>query len=123
MTFQWAMYNLIKFVVEIETNLNAIKYFLQVVACIRPHNLEVPDMSGNCTFNGVSTASQIVINSTLTNSSISIPYPETGVWYASFRLFCDKCSPCSCSEDCKQQYNHCLVNCLKKCVMVRKLLL
>ncbi|XP_049821498.1 uncharacterized protein LOC109603011 isoform X2 [Aethina tumida] len=88
-----------------------------VVACIRPHNLEVPDMSGNCTFNGLSTASQIVINSTLTNSSISIPYPETGVWYASFRLFCDKCSPCSCSEDCKQQYNHCLVNCLKKCVM------
>ncbi|CAH0551915.1 unnamed protein product [Brassicogethes aeneus] len=86
-----------------------------IIACIRPYGIETPYLPNKCTFNGISAESPLKLNKTADNSSVLIPYPESGVWYASFRLFCDACAPCECPDYCQTAFASCVVECQKSC--------
>lgn len=86
-----------------------------VVACIRKGAMEVPTWPNNCVYNDVNKQSQLILNSTNENSTILIPYPESGTWYATFKLFCGTCKPCTCSKSCQKQYEDCVIDCELNC--------
>ncbi|XP_066249341.1 post-GPI attachment to proteins factor 6 [Euwallacea similis] len=86
-----------------------------VIGCIQRNAIAVPTWPKNCVSSQTTSVSPLILNETTTNSTLLIPYPESGVWYASFKLFCGKCQPCNCPESCKQEYEGCVVNCELNC--------
>lgn len=89
-----------------------------VVACIRKGLIEVPTWPGVCVSNGFESTAPLILNKTVVNSTILIPYPEFGTWYATFKLFCGKCEPCKCPQDCQMQYEQCTKECDQNCSIV-----
>ncbi|KAJ8970061.1 hypothetical protein NQ317_012036 [Molorchus minor] len=87
-----------------------------VIACIRRGAIEIPTWPNKCVLNGVENQSQLVLNSTVTNSTILVPFPESGTWYASFKLFCHTCDLCNCTESCQEQYEACTESCELNCI-------
>ncbi|XP_057664306.1 post-GPI attachment to proteins factor 6 [Diorhabda carinulata] len=86
-----------------------------VVACIRRGGIEVPTWPNKCIYNSIESSSQLILNKTTENSTILIPYPESGIWYATFKLFCGECVPCRCPESCQKQYEQCVIDCELSC--------
>ncbi|RZC38812.1 hypothetical protein BDFB_003004 [Asbolus verrucosus] len=89
---------------------------LQVIACIRPGELEVPTWPNLCVHNDGRNDAPLVLNATMTESSMLIPFPEAGVWFATFRLFCGECAPCRCPESCQNEFKECLDKCESTCI-------
>ncbi|KAG5893246.1 hypothetical protein JTB14_013407 [Gonioctena quinquepunctata] len=88
-----------------------------IIACIRRGVIEVPTWPNNCVSKGSDKPAQLVLNQTVENSTILIPYPESGTWYATFKLFCGTCKPCDCPQSCQSQYEACTIECNLNCVI------
>lgn len=86
-----------------------------VIGCIQKNSIAVPTWPKYCVSNDISMLSPIILNTTTDNSTVLIPYPESGTWYASFKLFCGACEPCECPDDCQQDYETCVINCELNC--------
>ncbi|CAG9835409.1 unnamed protein product [Diabrotica balteata] len=86
-----------------------------IVACIRRGAIEVPTWPNKCSYNGIENQSQLILNKTTENSTILVPYPESGVWYATFKLFCGECIPCHCPAPCQERYEQCVIDCELSC--------
>lgn len=82
-----------------------------IVACISNKKKLIPTWPNKCVDNGIEYSAPVIVNSTSTNMSVLVPYPESGFWYISMKLFCGQCEPCDCSEKCKQSY----IKCVEKC--------
>lgn len=82
--------------------------YMKVVICMDVGHASVPLESGQCRYNDRITPALFALNSTDSDSvydKIIIPYPDSGVWYLSFRLFCDSTvCPCKTSADGKKYY-------------------
>ncbi|KAL1502276.1 hypothetical protein ABEB36_007442 [Hypothenemus hampei] len=91
-----------------------------VIGCIQKNSISVPIWPKYCSSESGLYVSPLILNSTEINSTVLIPYPESGIWYASFKLFCGTCVPCDCLESCRSQYEQCIINCelnnFKNCV-------
>ncbi|CAG9862805.1 unnamed protein product [Phyllotreta striolata] len=98
-----------KFVFESEPSSHVL------VACIRRGAMEIPTWPNKCAYNGVERESQLILNATSENSTVLIPYPESGTWYATFKLFCSDCEPCTCSNYCQDIYKQCVIDCELNC--------
>lgn len=88
-----------------------------IITCIRQGSIQIPTWPGLCISNGLETTSPIVLNKTVENSTILIPYPEAGTWYVTLKLFCGKCEPCHCPQHCQTQYEECMKDCDQYCVI------
>lgn len=87
-----------------------------VIACLRNAVQEVPSWPNHCfSGNNQTHVASIYLNHSITNQTVYIPYPETGYWYASFRLFCGTCEPCECSLYCQDMFTKCKQNCESNC--------
>ncbi|CAH2045005.1 unnamed protein product, partial [Iphiclides podalirius] len=77
--------------------------FFKVVICLDIGHASVPLESGHCKFNDRVRPALFVLNSTDSETiygKVIIPYPESGVWYITLRLFCDSAvCPCRTSEN------------------------
>lgn len=82
-----------------------------LVGCIQKDQFAVPVWPAFCAAANASFLAPIVLNSTVTNSTVLIPFPESGVWYASFKLFCGSCEPCDCPASCQDEYETCMLEC------------
>ncbi|XP_050308221.1 post-GPI attachment to proteins factor 6 isoform X2 [Anthonomus grandis grandis] len=82
-----------------------------VIGCIQRNTIAVPTWPNTCVSNQESTLAPLILNSTVTNNTVLIPYPENGVWYASFKLFCGKCEPCVCPDSCDREFENCVIDC------------
>ncbi|XP_022910673.1 post-GPI attachment to proteins factor 6 [Onthophagus taurus] len=87
----------------------------RVVACIRNSFVQVPTYPDKCVDGFLTSDSPLVLNSTITNISAMLPYPDSGVWYVTLKLFCGECEKCTCSEDCLKMYQNCVEACENKC--------
>lgn len=88
-----------------------------VIACIRKSIIQIPTWPDNCVSNNVEIKAPLLLNKTVENSTILIPYPEAGTWYATLKLFCGKCEPCNCPQHCQNQYEECTKHCEQNCVI------
>lgn len=87
-----------------------------IVACIRKDHMEIPTWPDQCVSEGENSTSYLILNKTTENSTILIPYPEIGTWYASFKLFCGDCEPCDCPQYCQVDYEDCIEQCELECI-------
>ncbi|KAK5648585.1 hypothetical protein RI129_003477 [Pyrocoelia pectoralis] len=86
-----------------------------LIGCIRNGEKDIPTWPNKCVFNENESLAPIILNKTLKNSTIYIPFPDAGNWYITFKLFCGKCEPCKCPEKCKEQLNSCPKKCEMEC--------
>ncbi|KAJ8925288.1 hypothetical protein NQ315_009117 [Exocentrus adspersus] len=86
-----------------------------VIACIGRQGIEIPTWPNLCVSNGVEKPAQLMLNKSVDNTSVLIPFPESGTWYATFKLFCGKCESCNCSDSCHRQYQECTLTCELDC--------
>lgn len=66
--------------------------FFRVVICMDIGHPSIPLESGHCRYNDKVKPALFVLNSTDSDSIYDktyIPFPESGVWYLTFRIFCD----------------------------------
>ncbi|KAH1006200.1 post-GPI attachment to proteins factor 6 isoform X1 [Dendroctonus ponderosae] len=82
-----------------------------IVGCIQRNHLAVPVWPKYCASDEDSFLAPIVLNATVSNSTVLIPFPESGDWYASFKLFCGSCEPCDCPAACQAEYERCTIGC------------
>lgn len=77
--------------------------YKRLVICMGLNHFSTPLEDGRCRYNDRITSALFVLNTTDSNTiydKIFIPYPESGVWYLSFRLFCDSVvCPCPTSDN------------------------
>ncbi|XP_045502687.1 post-GPI attachment to proteins factor 6 [Colias croceus] len=82
--------------------------FFKTVICMDIGHPSVPLESGECKFNDKVKPALFVLNSTDSDSiyeKVLIPYPDSGTWYLTFRLFCDKVvCPCRTSDNGTKYY-------------------
>ncbi|KAJ2953443.1 hypothetical protein O0L34_g1037 [Tuta absoluta] len=82
--------------------------FFKVVICMNIGHASIPLESGHCKFNDKVKPALSVLNSTDSESiykKLLIPYPESGTWYLTFRLFCDNVvCPCRTSNNGTKYY-------------------
>jgi len=83
-----------------------------VIGCLQRNHISVPTWPNIC---GSGQVPPLILNKTVTNSTLLIPYPESGVWYATFKLFCGQCEPCNCPDFCQKKYETCLIDCELNC--------
>lgn len=88
-----------------------------IIACLRKGTIDIPTWPNLCVSNGIETPAPLILNKTVDNSTILIPYPEYGTWYATLKLFCGVCEPCKCPQSCQMRYEHCLKECEENCVI------
>lgn len=86
-----------------------------VVACIRRNIREIPIWPDKCSFNGIENPAPLILNSTVDNTTVYIPYPEPGVWFVTFKLFDGSCDACRCSDSCSMRYVNCTDKCERNC--------
>ncbi|XP_030763329.1 post-GPI attachment to proteins factor 6 [Sitophilus oryzae] len=86
-----------------------------VVGCIQKNSISVPIFPNLCSTPNSTVRSPLILNKTADNSTVLVPYPESGTWYASFKLFCGSCIPCNCSDACEQKFQSCANDCEKSC--------
>ncbi|XP_076257899.1 post-GPI attachment to proteins factor 6 isoform X2 [Rhynchophorus ferrugineus] len=82
-----------------------------IVGCIQNNAISVPVWPNYCTSSNSSIYAPLILNKTNDNSTLLVPYPESGAWYASFKLFCGNCTPCNCSEQCQSKFVVCQSDC------------
>ncbi|XP_063908321.1 post-GPI attachment to proteins factor 6 isoform X2 [Zophobas morio] len=87
----------------------------KIIACIRPEAPELPTWPNHCSYGGDQIVAPLVVSKATDNSSMMIPYPESGVWYATFKLFCGECVPCSCPDNCQKIFEACVKDCQATC--------
>ncbi|XP_068619166.1 post-GPI attachment to proteins factor 6 [Battus philenor] len=77
--------------------------FYKVVVCLDIGHASLPLESGRCRFNDHEKPALFVLNSTDSESiyeKVIIPYPDSGTWYITFRMFCDEIAcPCRTSHN------------------------
>ncbi|CAH1976080.1 unnamed protein product [Acanthoscelides obtectus] len=86
-----------------------------IVACLSRYVMELPVWPNKCVTRNSERTSELILNSTVENSTILVPYPELGTWYATFKLFCHNCSSCNCPENCQDSFNACVDACELDC--------
>ncbi|KAI4469065.1 five-span transmembrane protein m83 [Holotrichia oblita] len=86
-----------------------------VIACIRNTIMEIPTWPNLCVYGNDSNIAPIILNKTLINSSLVLPYPDSGWWYMTLKLFCGECTRCECPEACVNKYNGCIRDCEVTC--------
>lgn len=88
----------------------------KIIACIRPELPELPTWPNFCSYGDDKNVAPLMLGKTVDNSSMMIPYPESGVWYATFKLFCGECIPCDCPSNCQTLFEGCVKYCRSTCV-------
>ncbi|XP_013135750.1 PREDICTED: transmembrane protein 8A [Papilio polytes] len=82
--------------------------FFKVVICMDIGHASVPLETGHCRFNDHVKPALFILNSTDSESiydKVIIPYPDSGTWYITFRLFCDEVvCPCRTSDNGTKYY-------------------
>ncbi|XP_041969931.1 post-GPI attachment to proteins factor 6 [Aricia agestis] len=82
--------------------------FFKVVICLNLGHPSIPLDNGYCKFNDHVKPANFILNSTDSDSiydKVIIPYPESGTWYISFRMFCDSVvCPCRTSHNGTKYY-------------------
>ncbi|KOB71277.1 Uncharacterized protein OBRU01_08413, partial [Operophtera brumata] len=77
--------------------------FFKAVICMDIGHASLPLANGRCRYNDKEKPALFVLNSTDSESiydKVVIPFPESGTWYLSLRLFCDSVvCPCRTSDD------------------------
>lgn len=86
-----------------------------IIVCIRNSLMEIPWWPNNCVYENQTYVAPIILNTTVSNSTIVLPYPESGMWYVTLKLYCGKCIPCKCPEICKEEYDKCIEACEIEC--------
>lgn len=56
-----------------------------IVACMRRNAREIPKWPNKCVFNEQERVAPLILNKTVDNATVYIPYPEPGVWFVTFR--------------------------------------
>ncbi|KAL3288490.1 hypothetical protein HHI36_002932 [Cryptolaemus montrouzieri] len=82
-----------------------------IVGCLSQDVYEIPSLPRHCSRNGIRNIAPIIINNTVDNSTVLLPFPESGTWYASLKLFCRPCSKCKCYRECSQLLQNCISRC------------
>ncbi|KAK9877559.1 hypothetical protein WA026_018664 [Henosepilachna vigintioctopunctata] len=82
-----------------------------IIGCISQNVYQIPTLPQHCSDNGIETIAPVVINNTVNNSTVFIPYPESGMWYVSIKLFCKPCYNCPCYKKCNDILETCTKNC------------
>lgn len=82
--------------------------FMRVVICMDIGHTSVPLETGQCKYNDHLKPALFVLNSTDSESiydKVTIPFPDSGSWYLTFRLFCDEVvCPCRSSHNGTKYY-------------------
>ncbi|XP_072929729.1 post-GPI attachment to proteins factor 6 [Epargyreus clarus] len=82
--------------------------YFRAVICMSIGHASTPIETGHCKFNDHVKPALFVLNSTDSDSiydKVIIPYPDSGTWYLSFRLFCDEVvCPCRTSHNGTKYY-------------------
>lgn len=82
--------------------------FFKTVICSDIGHPSIPLESGHCRYNDKVKPALFVLNSTDSESIYDktyIPFPESGTWYLTFRLFCDESiCPCPTSDNGTKYY-------------------
>ncbi|CAG4988179.1 unnamed protein product [Parnassius apollo] len=82
--------------------------FFKVVICLDIGHASVPLETGHCKFNDHVKPALFVLNSTDSETiydRVIIPYPDSGTWYITLRLFCDEVvCPCPTSDNGTKYY-------------------
>lgn len=82
--------------------------YFRTVICLDVGHASIPLEDGTCRYNDHIKPALFVLNSTDSDTiygKVFIPYPDSGLWYLSFRLFCDSVvCPCRLSEDGNKYY-------------------
>ncbi|KRT82256.1 hypothetical protein AMK59_3345, partial [Oryctes borbonicus] len=86
-----------------------------VIVCIRNMVMEIPTWPNNCVHNNISNTAPMILNKTLTNSTATLPYPDSGWWFITLKLYCGECIPCNCSDTCVEAYDKCIEDCEITC--------
>ncbi|RZC38811.1 transmembrane protein 8A, partial [Asbolus verrucosus] len=112
----------LQFILTFKPRVNKLKKILEsepeghkIIACIRPEAPELPTWPNFCAYEKDQIVAPLVLNKTTDNSSMMIPYPESGIWYATFKLFCGECVPCSCPDECQKEFEGCVRVCESSC--------
>lgn len=82
--------------------------FFKAVICLDVGHSSIPLENGHCRYNDREKPALFVLNSTDSESiydKIIIPFPESGTWYLTLRLFCDDVvCPCRTSDNDTKYY-------------------
>ncbi|XP_053613455.1 post-GPI attachment to proteins factor 6 [Plodia interpunctella] len=82
--------------------------YFKAVICMDIGHSSIPLEDGRCRFNDQVRPALFILNSTDSESihrKIIIPFPESGTWYLSIRLFCDETvCPCPTSDNGTKYY-------------------
>lgn len=82
--------------------------FIKIVICLDIGHSSIPTESGHCKYNDQVKPALFVLNSTDSESiddKVIIPFPESGTWYLTLRLFCDEVvCPCKTSHNGTKYY-------------------
>lgn len=82
--------------------------FIRAVICMDNGYASLPLETGHCKYNDKVKPALFILNSTDSESiydKVIIPYPESGIWYLTLRLFCDQVvCPCPTSENGTKYY-------------------
>ncbi|XP_026743136.1 post-GPI attachment to proteins factor 6-like [Trichoplusia ni] len=82
--------------------------FFKAVICMDIGHASIPLESGHCRYNDKVKPALFVLNSTDSESIYDktfIPYPDSGHWYLTFRIFCDQVvCPCRTSDNGTKYY-------------------
>ncbi|KAJ0173521.1 hypothetical protein K1T71_010670 [Dendrolimus kikuchii] len=82
--------------------------FIRAVICMDNGYSSLPLETGHCKYNDHVKPALFILNSTDSESiydKVIIPYPESGTWYLTLRLFCDQVvCPCQTSDNGTKYY-------------------
>ncbi|KAG6455273.1 hypothetical protein O3G_MSEX009136 [Manduca sexta] len=82
--------------------------FFKAVICMDIGHPSIPLETGHCKYNDKVKPALFVLNSTDSESiygKVIIPFPESGTWYLSLRIFCDEVvCPCRTSDNGTKYY-------------------
>ncbi|XP_059047776.1 post-GPI attachment to proteins factor 6 [Achroia grisella] len=82
--------------------------YFKAVICLDIGHSSIPLETGECKYNDQVKPALFVLNSTDSdsiNDQVIIPYPESGTWYLTFRIFCDdKVCPCRTTDNGTKYY-------------------
>ncbi|KAF5294042.1 hypothetical protein FQR65_LT10945 [Abscondita terminalis] len=90
-----------------------------LIGCLKNNAKEIPTWPNKCSLLGEQSNAAVILNGTVKNGTILVPFPESGNWYASLKLFCGECKPCKCPEMCKKQYRTCYTKCETSCTSIK----
>ncbi|KAL4706964.1 hypothetical protein ACJJTC_019502 [Scirpophaga incertulas] len=82
--------------------------FFKAVICLNIGHTSIPLESGRCKYNDQEQPALFILNSTDSETiydKVLIPFPDSGTWYLTFRIFCDSVvCPCPTSDNGTKYY-------------------